>query len=92
MISSEQNKEEIVQESVQENVEENDLDLHFQTSTAHDYIASAYQALSAVDDIDLAILSKADEMRIKRIKRKSILIIENCIDELYSEIFEDEIE
>jgi hypothetical protein len=92
MTLSEQNKEQPVQESVQENVEENDLDLQFATSTAHDYIASAFQALSAVDDMDTAIMSKADEMRIKRIKRKSILIIENCIDELYSEIFEDEIE
>jgi hypothetical protein len=59
-------------------------------TTSHDYIASAFQALNAVDDIDTALLSKSDEMRIKRIRRKSLLIIESCINELYSELFESE--
>lgn len=88
MISSEQNNEQPVQESVQEN----ELDLQVDFTTAHDYIASAFQALAAVSDIDTAIMSKTDENRIKRIRRKSLLIIENCIDELYNEIFESDLE
>ena len=88
MISSEQNNEQSVQESVQEN----ELDLQVDFTTAHDYIASAFQAMAAVSDIDTALMSKTDEMRVKRIRRKSLLILENCIDELYNEIFESDIE
>ena len=70
MISSEQNNEQSVQESVQEN----ELDLQVDFTTAHDYIASAFQAMAAVSEIDTAIMSKTDEMRVKRIRRKSLLI------------------
>jgi hypothetical protein len=45
-------------------------------TTAGEYINSAYFALSAVEDIDTAIISKEDEKRIKRIKRKAIKIID----------------
>jgi hypothetical protein len=89
MILSEQNNEKNVEDSVQE-TEENELDLQVDFTTSHDYIASAFQAMNAVDDIDTALLSKSDEMRIKRIRRKSLLIIECCINELYSELFESE--
>jgi bacterioferritin (cytochrome b1) len=57
-------------------------------TTAGDYINSAYFALSAVDDIDTAIISKEAEKRIKRIKRKSIKIIDICITEMYDELFD----
>jgi len=89
MILSEQNNEKNVQDPVQE-TEENELDLQVDFTTSHDYISSAFQALNAVDDFDTALLSKSDEMRIKRIRRKSLLIIESCINELYSELFESE--
>lgn len=59
------------------------------TSTG-EYINSAYFALSAVEDIDTAIISKEDEKRIKRIKRKSIKIIDICITEMYDELFEND--
>ena len=61
-------------------------------TTCADYISSAYFALSAIDDIDTAILNKQDEMRIKRIKRKAIRIIDSCLGDLYDELFEDESE
>jgi len=57
-------------------------------TTAGDYINSAYFALSAVEDIDTAIISKEAEKRIKRIKRKSIKIIDICITEMYDELFD----
>ena len=59
-------------------------------TSAGDYINSAYFALSAVEDIDTAIISKEDEKRIKRIKRKSIKIIDICITEMYDELFEND--
>lgn len=61
-------------------------------SSCAEYISSAYFSLAAVDDIDTAILSKQDEMRIKRIKRKAIKIIDSCLGDLYNELFEDESE
>lgn len=87
MISSEQNKEETTPETNQE-----ELDLQVDFTTSHDYIASAFQAIAAVADIDTAIMSRMDEMRVKRIRRKSLLIIDSCIEELYNEIFETDIE
>jgi len=57
-------------------------------TTAGDYINSAYFALSAVEDIDTAIISKEAEKRIKRIKRKSIKIIDIFITEMYDELFD----
>lgn len=61
-------------------------------TTCSEYIASAYFAIASIDDIDTAILSKQDEMRIKRIKRKAIRIIDSCLGDLYNELFEDESE
>ena len=59
-------------------------------TSAGEYINSAYFALSAVEDIDTAIISKEDEKRIKRIKRKSLKIIDICITEMYDELFEND--
>ena len=73
-------------EPVQEETEE--LDGYVEFTSASEYINSAYFAISAVDDIDTAIISKEDEKRIKRIKRKSIKIIDICISEMYDELFE----
>ena len=53
-------------------------------------IASAYSAISAVADMDTAIMSKLDEKRIQRIKRKSLRIIDSCISEIYNELFFEE--
>ena len=73
-------------EPVQEETEE--LDGYVEFTSASEYINSAYFAMNAVDDIDTAIISKEDEKRIKRIKRKSIKIIDICISEMYDELFE----
>ena len=74
------------EEPVEETTEE--LDGYVEFTSASEYINSAYFAMSAVDDIDTAIISKEDEKRIKRIKRKSIKIIDICISEMYDELFE----
>lgn len=60
-----------------------------ETSRA-EYVASAYNSIAAVQDIDTSLLSKEDEKRIKRIKRKALRIIDECISEMYDEMFEDE--
>jgi len=58
------------------------------TSTP-EYIASACNALAAIDGMDTAIMSRIDERRVKRIRRQSLRIIAECINELYEEIFDD---
>jgi hypothetical protein len=58
-------------------------------ATDHDYIQSAYFAMASVADVDAMILSKADEIRVKRIRRQSLRIISECLNTLYDEIFDD---
>ena len=59
-----------------------------ETTTRSDLISCAYYAYSTVEDIDLTLLSKIEANRIRKIKRKSMEIIENVIDEMHSEIFD----
>jgi hypothetical protein len=58
-----------------------------------EYIQAAYFAISSVEDIDLdmeAAYNKQSANRIKRIKRKSIRIIDFCLNELYNDLFDEE--
>jgi hypothetical protein len=70
--------------------EEEEMEMVMEYTHAIEYIQAAYFALSSVDDMDVAIMNKSDEQRIKRIRRKSIRIIDECLNEMYSELFEDD--
>lgn len=72
-------------------VEENELpeDGIIEFTTTSEYIASACNALSTVDEMDTALMSKSDERRVRRIRRQSLRILSECINELYEEIFDD---
>lgn len=59
-------------------------------TTASEYIASSCNAINTINEIDTALMSKSDEARIKRIKRKSLRIIDLCIAEMYDELFESD--
>ena len=59
-----------------------------ETTTRSDLISCAYYAYSAVEDIDLTLVSKFDANRIKTIKRQSLDIIANVIGEMHAEIFD----
>lgn len=71
-----------------ENTEEQEFQVEFTSDL--EYIQAAYFAISAVDDMDTAIMSKTDELRVKRIKRKALVIIDECLKCLYDEIIEGE--
>jgi ABC-type sulfate transport system substrate-binding protein len=58
-------------------------------SNSHDYISSAVEALSILDGFDTALVSKADERRVNRIKRQSLRILSHYINELYDETFDN---
>ena len=59
-----------------------------ETTTRSDLISCAYYAISAVEDIDLTLVSKMEANRIKTIKRQSLDIIANVIGEMHAEIFD----
>ena len=61
----------------------------FEYTTRTDYITCAYSAISAVEGMDTGMMTKEDAKRIKRIMRKSLMIIDDCITEMYDELFED---
>jgi hypothetical protein len=74
------------QSEVNEEIEWEDAE----TTTRSDLISCAYYAYSAVEDIDLTLVSKFDANRIKTIKRQSLDIIANVIGEMHAEIFDIE--
>ena len=51
-------------------------------------IHCATSAISAASE--MTIMTKLDEKRIQRIKRKSLRIIDKCIGEIYDELFYEE--
>jgi hypothetical protein len=57
-------------------------------TTRLDYINAAVLSLTSIGDIDAMIMNKSDEQRIKRIRRKSLRIIDECLCEMYDELFE----
>jgi UTP:GlnB (protein PII) uridylyltransferase len=72
------------QSEVNEEIEWEDAE----TTTRSDLISCAYYAISAVEDIDLTLVSKFEANRIKTIKRQSLDIIANVIGEMHAEIFD----
>ena len=80
----------IIDEAPQPEVEEMEGEILF--SSSHDYICSAVQALDALDGFDTALVSKADERRVNRIKRQSLKLLSFYINELYDETFESPVD
>ena len=64
-------------------------EIFFEPSSNHDYISSAYNALSAVDDFDTSIMSKRDKAAVNRIRRRCIRIIDHCLNDIYEELFDE---
>jgi len=53
--------------------------------TWSEVIHSVFAAFSSIEEIDYAMASEQDKMRIKRIKRKGLKLIDIGISEIYSE-------
>jgi hypothetical protein len=66
-----------------------EIELEPDPSLLGEYISASYFALSAVDDIDVELVNDQIKREIKRIKRKSIRIIDYSIGELYDFIFDE---
>jgi hypothetical protein len=61
----------------------------FESTSRSEYVIFAANALQAIDGIDEMVQTEAGRNRIKRIRFKSVKIIDNIINELYDELFED---
>jgi hypothetical protein len=72
-----------------EEIKEIEENFEFEYTTRMDYVSCAYYAISAVEGIDLLLLTKEEARKIKGILRKSIKIIESCITEMHDELFEE---
>jgi hypothetical protein len=66
------------------------LEGEVEMTTRSDYISCAFYAISAIEGMDTGIMSK--EGAIKRILRKSLRIIDDCINEMHDELFEEDTE
>jgi len=58
--------------------------------TSLEIINGTYFALASVVEMDTTLMSKADEQRINRIKKKSIKMLDWAIADMYDSIFDDE--
>lgn len=72
-----------------EEIKEIEETFDFEYTTRMDYVSCAYYAISAVEGIDLLLLTKEEARKIKCILMKSIKIIESCITEMHDELFEE---
>ena len=77
----------IIEETVTPAEEEMETEVYF--STSHEYITSAIQALTIVDEMDTALMTKTDENRVRKIKRQSLRLLSYYINEIYEETFDD---
>ena len=66
--------------------EEEEFEYEFTSRT--EAIHCATNAISAASE--MTIMTKLDERRMQRIKRKSLRIIDKCIGEIYDELFFEE--
>jgi galactitol-specific phosphotransferase system IIB component len=80
----------VEQEPTTEEIKEIEETFDFEYTTRMDYVSCAYYSISAVEGIDLLLLTKDEARKIKKIIKKSIRIIESCINEMHDELFEDE--
>lgn len=66
----------------------NEIETEF--TTREEYIGCAFNAIMAVSDMDIGLLNKVEQNRIKRIRRMCLRILDDCVKEMHDEIFESE--
>jgi len=66
---------------------DNDLEIEYEDRSS-EYIASAYNALGAIDLLDMGLMDEDERLVIKTIQFQSIAIISESINNIYHEIFD----
>lgn len=70
--------------------EEEAVEYIFDIVSDAEYISAAYFALSCIEDVDLKMLSEAGIMRVKRIRRNALKIVDHCLNNLHNTLFDQE--
>jgi hypothetical protein len=58
-------------------------------TTREEYVSCAYSALVAISDLDPGLMRPVNQLRIQRIRRKCLRILDECVNEMYSELFDE---
>ena len=71
--------------------EEEANEAEFETTSQQELISCGFYAISAVADLDTAMMGKLEQAMVKRIIKRSLRLIDTCIKDLYDvEFGEDE--
>jgi len=65
---------------------DNEIEIEYEDRSS-EYIASAYNALGAVDMLDMGLMDDEERQTIKTIQFQAIAIISESINNIYNEIF-----
>lgn len=63
--------------------EEEANEAEFETTTHRELISCSFYAISAVVDLDTAMMGKLEQAMVKRIIKRSLRLIDTCIKDLY---------
>ena len=66
---------------------DNDFEIEYEDRSS-EYIASAYNALGAIDLLDMGLMDDEERQTIKTIQFQAINIISESINNIYHEIFD----
>lgn len=70
--------------------EEQEEEIYFETTSQSEIIASSFYAISAVSDLDTAMMSKTEAAMVKRIMKRSLRLIDSSIKDLYEMEFDQD--
>jgi hypothetical protein len=66
---------------------DNEIEIEYEDRSS-EYIASAFNALGAVDMLDIGLMNEDERQTIKTIQFQAIAIISESINTIYHEIFD----
>ena len=66
---------------------DNEIEIEYEDRSS-EYIASAYNALGAIDMLDMGLMDDEERQTIKTIQFQAIAIISESINNIYHEIFD----
>jgi hypothetical protein len=66
---------------------DNEIEIEYEDRSS-EYIASAFNALGAVDMLDMGLMDDEERQTIKTIQFQAIAIISESINNIYNEIFD----
>lgn len=72
------------------NADDIDDDGIIEYTTRDEYITCCFYALNSIGEYDTGMMSKSDGNRIKSIRRKCLLMLDNLVNEMYDELFNTE--